>query len=132
VRSKLEKGNPVLMPSLESLSKPIPQTHEDLIVTDWKLPILGFEEFVYDLRRNPQCRFAPVAVLTGTPDAVRESVLSLGAFCCLQKPIGASTLSAVLKGISKSRNAVARGSARDPGNGTRIVGGGLQESAPCK
>lgn len=74
----------------------------DLIVSDWRLPVLTFEEFMQSLRAIPSYESVPIVVLTGAADLIRPGVLALGAICCLEKPVPADRLREILRGIAVS------------------------------
>ena len=59
----------------------------NLIVTDWRLPILTFPEFVQGVRSLPMYKSTPIAVATGVAYLIGKEVLALGIVCCLQKPV---------------------------------------------
>ena len=67
----------------------------DLIVTDWHLPMLEGAELVVELKRLPGLEQVPVVVLTGVTDG-RSEALRAGAVWCLEKPLGAEGVEALI------------------------------------
>jgi CheY-like chemotaxis protein len=69
--------------ALEGLSEmPAP----DLIVADWRLPMLDGAQLITALKRIPGLDRVPLAVLTGVGD-LRSAASQAGAVCCLKKPL---------------------------------------------
>ena len=80
----------------------------DLILSNWRLPILEFEDFVHLVRAVPGYETTPIAVVTSDSDHHRERAQALGAICCLEKPVDAEQLGAVFEkaGVTSKRPGV--------------------------
>lgn len=60
-----------------------------LVLLDWNLPTIGGAEVLRAIRRRPQFRSVPVAVLTSSSSPQdRAEAFNLGATRFIQKPIG--------------------------------------------
>ena len=58
----------------------------DLIVADWRLPMLDGAQLISTLKRLPGLDRVPLVVLTGVGD-LRNAASQAGAVCCLTKPL---------------------------------------------
>jgi CheY-like chemotaxis protein len=62
-------------------------TVPDLVILDWRMPLIGGKEVLTSLRKLPHYRLIPIVIFTGTLDPVHlEEAKELGASFILQKP----------------------------------------------
>jgi CheY-like chemotaxis protein len=84
--------------ALEGLSEmPAP----DLIVVDWRLPMLDGAQLISQLKRIPGLDGVPMVVLTGVGD-LRSTASQAGAVCCLKKPLDSEGVEMLLSFIHMS------------------------------
>jgi DNA-binding response OmpR family regulator len=81
-----------------------------LVVLDLMLPVMDGFEFRVRQRQDPTLASIPVIVLSGGAD-VEEKVAGLAVAACLQKPVAAATICAVVQRLLGSPDAPDSGSA---------------------
>ena len=70
----------------------------DLIVADWRLPMLDGAQLIHAVKRLPGLDRVPLVVLTGVGD-LRTAASRAGAVCCVRKPLNAQDVEMLLSFI---------------------------------
>ena len=73
----------------------------DLIVADWRLPMLDGAQLITELKRIPGLDRIPLVVLTGVGD-LRDAASQAGAICCLTKPLNAQNVETLISFLHMS------------------------------
>jgi CheY-like chemotaxis protein len=73
----------------------------DLIVADWRLPMLDGARLINELKRIPGLHRVPIVVLTGLGD-LRRDAFQAGAVSCLMNPLKAGDVETLVSFLQMS------------------------------
>lgn len=88
----------------------------DVLLLDWRLPLLEAPEVIAEVRALPDCADLPIAVFTEFEDQQRQAH-QLGAFFVLSKPVGRVQIEGLLEALGGMLPPSAEAELRGPAMG---------------